>query len=76
MKGGEYYGNFAIGNDYVPYDNYRANLHRGEAVLTAREAEAWRRGEGSKGVENVFNFYGVSQSDMEMIAEYVNGALA
>ena len=66
----------AIGNDYVPYDGYRAVLHRGEAVLTAREAEEWRRGEGSNGVENVFNFYGVSQSDMEMIAEYVNGALA
>lgn len=66
----------AIGNDYVPFDNYPAILHRGEAVLTAREADAWRRGDGSNGVENVFNFYGVSQSDMEMIAEYVNGALA
>lgn len=66
----------AIGNDFVPYDGYRAVLHRGEAVLTAREAEEWRRGEGSKGVENVFNFYGVSQSDMEMIAEYVNRSLA
>lgn len=66
----------AIGNDYVPYDGYRAILHKGEAVLTAREAEEWRRGEGSKGVENVFNFYGVSQSDLEMIADYVNGALA
>lgn len=68
--------NFAIGNDYVPYDGYRAFLHRGEAVLTAREADAWRRGEGSKGVENVFNFYGVSQSDLEMIADYVNRSLA
>ena len=68
--------NFAIGNDYIPYDGYKATLHKGEAVLTAREAEEWRRGEGSKGVENVFNFYGVSQSDMEMIADYVNRSLA
>lgn len=31
----------AIGNAYVPYDNYPALLHRGERVLTATEA---RRG--------------------------------
>jgi hypothetical protein len=34
----------ATGLDYVPYDNYRARLHRGEAVLTAAEASEWRRG--------------------------------
>ena len=28
----------AIGNSYVPYDNYPALLHRGEKVLTATEA--------------------------------------
>lgn len=37
-------GHFAIGNDYIPYNGYPAILHRGEAVLTAREADAWRRG--------------------------------
>lgn len=37
-------GHFAIGNDYIPYNNYPAVLHRGEAVLTAREADEWRRG--------------------------------
>lgn len=35
----------AIGNDFIPYNNYPAILHRGEAVLTAREADQWRRGE-------------------------------
>ena len=35
----------AIGLDYVPYNKYPAILHRGEAVLTASEAEDWRRGE-------------------------------
>ena len=29
---------FAIGNSYIPYDNYPALLHRGERVLTATEA--------------------------------------
>lgn len=37
-------GSFAIGLDYVPYNNYLANLHRGEAVLTAPEANAYRKG--------------------------------
>lgn len=37
---------FAVGLDYVPYNNFRARLHEGEAVLTKAEATAWRRGEG------------------------------
>lgn len=69
-------GRFAIGNDYVPYDNYPAMLHKGEAVLTASEAEAWRRGSSGHAVENVFNFYGVSQSDLDYIVDYVNRGLA
>ena len=35
---------FETGLDYVPYDNYLAYLHQGEAVLTAKEAAAWRAG--------------------------------
>ena len=37
-------GSHASGLDYVPFDNYRANLHKGEAVLTSSEAEDWRSG--------------------------------
>lgn len=35
----------AVGLDYVPYNEYPASLHEGEAVLTKLEAERWRRGE-------------------------------
>lgn len=34
---------FATGLDYVPNDNFAANLHEGEAVLTKAEAADWRR---------------------------------
>ena len=30
--------------NYVPYDEFPAILHRGEAVLTAAEARVWRNG--------------------------------
>ena len=35
---------FATGIDYVPYDEYPARLHEGEAVLTKAEAASWRTG--------------------------------
>lgn len=46
-------GSHAGGLDYVPYNNYVANLHRGEMVLTAREAENYRNG-GKTGGDMVF----------------------
>lgn len=41
-------GNHASGLAYVPWDNYRANLHEGEMVLTRREAEAYRSGDAEQ----------------------------
>ena len=35
-------GSHAAGLSYVPFDGYLAQLHRGEMVLTALEARAWR----------------------------------
>ena len=35
----------AGGLDYVPYHNYPALLHEGEAVLTKSEAQVWRSGQ-------------------------------
>ena len=38
----------ATGLDYVPYDNYLANLHKGEVVLTAKASEEYRALGGDK----------------------------
>lgn len=43
------YPGHATGLDRVPYDNYLARLHVGEAVLTASEAQRWRAGESKGG---------------------------
>ena len=34
-------GSHAIGLDSVPFDGYKAILHKGEAVLTSKQAELW-----------------------------------
>ena len=43
VKSGANLPGHAVGFDYVPYDNYVARLHEGEAVLTKTEANEWRR---------------------------------
>lgn len=43
-------GGYATGLDYVPYNGFPAILHRGEAVLTAGEAQRWRDG-GTGGID-------------------------
>ena len=45
LASGELEG-FATGLDYVPYNDYVARLHEGEAVLTKAEANLWRSGDG------------------------------
>lgn len=46
FSGGSADGSHATGLDRVPYDNYLARLHVGEAVLSASEAERWRDTKG------------------------------
>ena len=47
----------AKGFDYIPYNNFPAILHEGEAVLTASEADAWRKGNGGAGNGITINQY-------------------
>lgn len=47
----------ASGLEYVPRNNFPALLHEGEAVLTASEADAWRKGSGGAGNGVVINQY-------------------
>lgn len=62
-------GSHAGGLDYVPYNNYVANLHRGEMVLTADEADAYRRGNGSSnGFTLTQNIYAAKQTPVELAA--------
>lgn len=49
----EKYGNgHSAGLEYVPHDGYKAELHKGEKVLTRSEADANRKGNGN----NTYNF--------------------
>ena len=41
-------GSHSSGLDYVPYNGYLAELHKGERVLTAKEAEMYNRDGGGK----------------------------
>lgn len=62
-------GSHAGGMDYVPYNNYVANLHRGEMVLTSDEADAYRRGKGSSnGFTLTQNIYAAKQTPVELAA--------
>lgn len=65
------------GLNYVPYDNYLAFLHKGEAVLTKQEASAWRNGNGTEadgnngdsgsgGVTVIQNIEAVAQTPAEL----------
>lgn len=58
---------FATGLDYVPYDNFIAKLHAGEAVLSRADATAYRAG----------NVGGIDYARLGQItAEAVSNALA
>lgn len=69
----------ATGLSYVPYNNYKANLHVGEAVLTAAEAQRWRSGQGSGGISAdelmAVVSAAASASANRPIALYVDGRL-
>jgi phage-related minor tail protein len=62
-------GNHAAGLQRVPYNNYLANLHQGEAILPRRDADKWRQGKGNT-PQIVNNFYGMTireEADIEKV---------
>lgn len=72
-------GGHAKGLFYVPENDFITRLHRGEAVLNAREAEKWRAeqagssGRESKGIRDVIvNIDAVPQTPSEIAFETAN----
>ena len=61
------HGSHGGGLDYVPFDGYVSQLHRGEAVLTADQAKRWRSG-GAGGVTIVQNINSVPQTPVQLAA--------
>lgn len=59
---------FATGLDEVPYDNYIARLHKGEAVLNSTNAEAWRSG----GMGNTGRLEGMMAQMMTVMQQVAN----
>ena len=60
-------GSHASGLDYVPFDGYVAELHKGEQVLTAEEARDNRR--GGKVVSVVQNIYSQAKTAADLMQE-------
>lgn len=70
-------GSHADGLSYVPFDGYRAELHKGEMVLTRQEADYLRSARDTvavhKNIQNNFHIqvYAAEGQDTEEIAEAV-----
>lgn len=60
----------AGGLDYVPYNGYIAELHRGETVLSESEAEDYRRGSfGSRIVQVIQHIHSEAKSAADLMEE-------
>lgn len=69
-----------IGLAEVPYDGYQATLHKGETILTAAEANQFKKLAGIAGTEgstnNIsVNVYGTAQMDVNDLASAVERKL-
>lgn len=65
-------GSHAGGLAYVPFDGYIAELHKGERVLTAKEADSYRKGEKNAavgGVTIIQNIYSQAKTAAELMRE-------
>lgn len=69
-------GTYATGLDYVPYDMFPAYLHKGEAVLPAPQADAWRSGQGGGKTVNLYIYpQTLDETQMQMVVQVVNEEL-
>lgn len=62
-------GSHANGLSYVPFDGYIAELHRGERVLTSKEAKQYSSGIGGSSINITIN--GAQYNSEESLAEAV-----
>lgn len=67
---------FAIGTPSIPYDNFLANLHRGERVLSASQARDYREGGSGFDAEKIASSVAnavKSAIESATIRSYING---
>lgn len=57
----------ATGMDYVPYTGFRAELHRGEAILTKAEADKYRGGSGVSEVVGAIQSLNSNIQNMQLV---------
>lgn len=66
-------GSHASGLNYVPFDGYLARLHKGEMVLNAADANAYRSGgQTTKNFYLTINPKNLTQEDMDMVYNWIN----
>lgn len=58
-------GKHANGLDYVPFNGYIAELHKGERVLTKQENEEYNNSRGKNSSGDTFNFYNTKPNAYE-----------
>lgn len=64
----------ADGLSYVPYNDYLSYLHKGEAVLTAAQAEDWRAGRAdSAGGLSASTISAIGTAIAQAVAQALNG---
>lgn len=69
-------GSHYNGTRYIPFDGYNAVLHKGEMVLTAKEAQAYKQGkgigQGSGGINiTIENFVNNTKEDVNDLMEKI-----
>lgn len=68
-------GSHAVGLSYVPYDNYIAELHKGERILTAAENEAFSVSRQASSHSLTREDVAALRSDLQAIANILSGGI-